>query len=175
MAVMTETVPVNIKKDKKKDKKEKKKTQLDDERFKPVQNPIFKVEESKRSTLLVQTPAELQGYAAQKYVPSHGYTHLDPTKHENAHSAFKQLQQIVTASQLSSSDQPQRLADGAIILQQCRALWNYEAKIASELSFLANDRFAILNRQPDGWWYAELLDPVRRKRGLVPGNYMTPV
>ncbi|KAI8973016.1 hypothetical protein BDB01DRAFT_808381, partial [Pilobolus umbonatus] len=55
-----------------------------------------------------------------------------------------------------------------------RALWDYKAHIPSEVSFNAHDNFAILNKQPDGWWYAELLDPQKPKRGLVPGNYMTP-
>lgn len=41
------------------------------------------------------TPAELQGYASAKYIPSGGYGHLDPTKHEGAHSAFDQLQKVV--------------------------------------------------------------------------------
>ncbi|CAO3626715.1 unnamed protein product [Mucor hiemalis] len=40
------------------------------------------------------TPAELQGFAASKYVPSGGYAHLDPTKHENAYSAFDQLKRL---------------------------------------------------------------------------------
>ncbi|CEJ02696.1 hypothetical protein RMCBS344292_16693 [Rhizopus microsporus] len=71
--------------------------------------------------------------------------------------------------------QPFRLDDGSSVQHYARALWNYNAQMASELSFVANDRFAILNKQPDGWWYAELLDNNRRRRGLVPGNYMSPL
>ncbi|CEP18768.1 hypothetical protein [Parasitella parasitica] len=193
------------------------------------------------------TPAELQGYTAQKFVPTGSYTHLDPSKSENAYAAFNHLQKVVMANKEGNSsaqqrvvqqqpqqkNQPQqqpqtqpfqqhrprsvaqqspstnkqplsmtqpplkqqpplqqqqyqhrhsqqhiranRLADGVPVVQYVRALWNYTAQIPTELSFNAKDHFAVLNQQPDGWWYAELLDPSRRKRGLIPGNYMTPV
>lgn len=53
-----------------------------------------------------------------------------------------------------------------------RALWSYEAKIDTEMSFKVGDQFAVIHKQPDGWWEAELLDPSRRTRALIPGNYM---
>lgn len=52
------------------------------------------------------TPAELQGFASSKYVPSAGYAHLDPTKHKNAHSAFDQLQKVVMAGNEPQQGQP---------------------------------------------------------------------
>ncbi|GAN08420.1 hypothetical protein MAM1_0203c07931 [Mucor ambiguus] len=210
------------------------------------------------------TPAELQGYAAQKFIPTNSYAHLDPSKSENAYAAFNHLQKVIMANKNVATDanqlprnddiassqqqrvrqqeqqqhpseqknqpqqpqqpqqqraqapaqpiqqqarsvaqqaspskqsppskqqsqqrptQPQQQqqssklkprTDGAPVVQYVRALWNYTAQIPTELSFNANDSFAVLNQQPDGWWYAELLDPNRKKRGLVPGNYMTP-
>lgn len=39
-----------------------------------------------------------------------------------------------------------------------------------EMSFSAGDRLAILRKQADGWWEAELTGA--KTRGLVPGNYM---
>ncbi|KAI8380606.1 hypothetical protein EDC96DRAFT_491543 [Choanephora cucurbitarum] len=138
--VVTETVPLPATKTKKnkKDKNDSKKKKeakatIEEDRFKPVQNPLFSLDESKRSINLTQTPAELQGFAAQRYIPSSTYAHLDPTQHENAHLAFKQLQKIVNSHQLTSpqtSDkQKERLADGAIVLEYCRAHWNYQAQV----------------------------------------------
>lgn len=37
---------------------------------------------------------------------------------------------------------------------------------------MAGDLIAVIHKQPDGWWQAELMDPQTRRRGLVPGNYM---
>lgn len=44
------------------------------------------------------TPAELQGYAAQKFVPTGSYAHLDPSKSENAYAAFNHLQKVIMAN-----------------------------------------------------------------------------
>ncbi|KAI8975420.1 hypothetical protein BDF20DRAFT_995074 [Mycotypha africana] len=259
---------------------------LNNEKFKPVPNPLFHLSPLTSPTSSTDsislgksensveagnkpTPAQLQGFAAEKYVPSPGYAHLDPSKSANAHSAFEHLQRVIEAStplkhqpmprtrphvqqqtlkassepprnqsvtmphatsnkpfeivipqqqqqqqqklqtqqqqqihpppQKHSTQQqqqqqqqrprdvsakqkpsarPDRLIDGAPVLEFCRALWSYNAQIPSELTFKANDTLAIINKQPDGWWYAELVDPsntVKKRRGLVPGNYMTPV
>ncbi|KAG1051270.1 hypothetical protein G6F46_004472 [Rhizopus delemar] len=275
-------MPENKKKDKKKKKDKIKEDNTEEDRFKPVANPAYNpaqdnVEKEKwtfsSNVQTSPTPADLQGYTAYKYVPSSGYSHLDPAQHKNAHSAFEQLQKVVMStqtpppsteqvkppqpaqqarppqpmqqvkpppqplsksrpSQPSSSTaqhirpqqslptqhtrppvqqypvqqypvhqtrqpqvaapygqrppnsqqpmhpptgRPQLLQDGTAVIHYARALWNYNAQLPSELSFFANDRFGIINQQPDGWWYAELLDPQRRKRGLVPGNYMVPL
>ncbi|KAG1381039.1 hypothetical protein G6F61_003523 [Rhizopus arrhizus] len=297
-------MPENKKKDKKKKKDKIKEDITEEDRFKPVVNPAYNpaqdiVEKEKwtfsSNIQTSPTPADLQGYTAYKYVPSSGYSHLDPAQHKNAHSAFEQLQKVVMStqspppsneqvkppqpaqqarppqpvqqarppqpvqqarppqpvqqarppqpvqqvkpspqplsksrpSQPSSSaaqhirpqqplptqhirppvqqypihqtrqpqvavpygqrppnsqqpmhpptGRPQLLQDGTAVTHYARALWNYNAQLPSELSFSANDRFGIINQQPDGWWYAELLDPQRRKRGLVPGNYMVPL
>ncbi|KAI8092877.1 uncharacterized protein BX664DRAFT_328371 [Halteromyces radiatus] len=66
-----------------------------------------------------------------------------------------------------------KLPDGTVYKHKARAMWSYEAKIDSELSFQANDTLAVIRKQPDGWWEAEILDDKRRQRGLVPGNYMS--
>ncbi|KAF7724841.1 hypothetical protein EC973_000726 [Apophysomyces ossiformis] len=59
------------------------------------------------------------------------------------------------------------------ILHYARAIWSFEATIPSELSFTAGDVMAIIRKQSDGWWVADLAkDPHNPVRGLVPGNYM---
>ncbi|KAI7905834.1 uncharacterized protein BX663DRAFT_497795 [Cokeromyces recurvatus] len=195
-----------------------------------IQIPSSPVKEKKSTS---PTPAELQGFTAQKFVPGSSYSHLDPAKSENAHAAFNHLQKLLSNNNNTNSSSsngsssripierkedpessssrpkviqqqqqhrvqspnnseipqrqnqaqqiknnkstcPERTMDGMPVLQYVRALWNYTAQIPSELSFNANDKFAVLNRQPDGWWYAELLDSNKRTRGLIPGNYMTP-
>ncbi|KAI8338391.1 hypothetical protein BC941DRAFT_422753 [Chlamydoabsidia padenii] len=72
-----------------------------------------------------------------------------------------------------AADDGLRLPDGTVYKHKVRAMWSYEAKIDSELSFQANDSLAVIRKQPDGWWEAEILDDKRRHRGLVPGNYMS--
>lgn len=55
------------------------------------------------------TPAELQGYAAQKFVPTGSYAHLDPSKSENAYAAFNHLQNVIMANKEGSdANQPPR-------------------------------------------------------------------
>ncbi|CDH55353.1 cell division control protein [Lichtheimia corymbifera JMRC:FSU:9682] len=68
-----------------------------------------------------------------------------------------------------------QLEDGSPIIEYVRAIWTYEAKIPSEMSFMAGDPLAVITKQIDGWWLAELMDPQRRQRGLIPGNYMEPI
>ncbi|ORZ09605.1 hypothetical protein BCR42DRAFT_358885 [Absidia repens] len=73
----------------------------------------------------------------------------------------------------TTADDGLRLPDGTVYKHKVRAMWSYEAKIDSELSFQANDSLAVIRKQPDGWWEAEIIDDKRRQRGLVPGNYMS--
>jgi hypothetical protein len=104
------------KKDKKdkKEKKDKAGAEVNDlgERFRPVPNPLFtqspqdsplsSTKSSEDLTLSstpnTPTPTELQGFVSQKYMPSSGYAHLDPSKYENSHSAFDNLQKLVQHS-----------------------------------------------------------------------------
>ncbi|CAO3621736.1 unnamed protein product [Cunninghamella blakesleeana] len=65
------------------------------------------------------------------------------------------------------------LSDGTTYKHKARAIWSYEARIPSELSFQANDMVAVIRKQPDGWWEAEILDEERKQRGLVPGNFFS--
>ncbi|KAI8066801.1 hypothetical protein BC940DRAFT_347285 [Gongronella butleri] len=75
----------------------------------------------------------------------------------------------------TNDDDNQCLPDGTEYHHKARALWAYDAVIDSELTFQANDVLAIIEKQKDGWWKAEIMDNQRRARGLVPGNYMQPV
>ncbi|KAG0182126.1 hypothetical protein DFQ28_000756 [Apophysomyces sp. BC1034] len=58
------------------------------------------------------------------------------------------------------------------VLHHARAKWPYEAKMDQEISFLYGDVVAVFHKQADGWWDAEIMDAKRKRRGLVPGNYM---
>ncbi|KAG2222211.1 hypothetical protein INT45_014108 [Circinella minor] len=84
-------------------------------------------------------------------------------------------------SQQSQQPEPQQtgqgqlLDDGTPIIEYVQALWQYDAKVNTEMSFYAGDVFAVIHKQMDNWWVAELMDPRRRQRGLVPGNYMEQV
>lgn len=65
------------------------------------------------------TPAELQGYAAQKFVPTNSYAHLDPSKSENAYAAFNHLQKVIMASKdgvIAANQSPRN--DSAAAAQQ---------------------------------------------------------
>jgi hypothetical protein len=54
-----------------------------------------------------------------------------------------------------------------------QAQWSYQARIPdTEISFETNDVLAVITKQQDGWWEAEILDQRRRRRGLVPSNFM---
>ncbi|KAI8584154.1 hypothetical protein K450DRAFT_267531 [Umbelopsis ramanniana AG] len=65
------------------------------------------------------------------------------------------------------------LADGTPILEYVQAQWSYQARIPdTEISFETNDVLAVITKQQDGWWEAEVLDQRRRRRGLVPSNFM---
>ncbi|KAJ1568981.1 Unconventional myosin-Ie [Cladochytrium tenue] len=56
-------------------------------------------------------------------------------------------------------------------LPQCRALYDYEATEADELSFKAGDLITIVSKDDEGWWTGS----IRGKKGLFPGNYTEPV
>ncbi|KAJ1560134.1 Unconventional myosin-If, partial [Cladochytrium tenue] len=51
-------------------------------------------------------------------------------------------------------------------LPQCRALYDYEATEADELSFKAGDLITIVSKDDEGWWTGS----IRGKKGLFPGN-----
>ncbi|KAI8076760.1 uncharacterized protein BX664DRAFT_343865, partial [Halteromyces radiatus] len=69
------------------------------------------------------------------------------------------------------SETSNQLSDGTPIMHYARAVWSFTATIPLEMSFSAGDRLAIVKKQADGWWDAELQGP-KKTRGLVPGNYM---
>ncbi|KAI8338242.1 hypothetical protein BC941DRAFT_35179 [Chlamydoabsidia padenii] len=69
------------------------------------------------------------------------------------------------------SNHPDLTSDGSPIMHYARAVWSFTATIPMEMSFSAGDRLAIVKKQADGWWDAELQGPTKT-RGLVPGNYM---
>ncbi|CDH50735.1 cell division control protein [Lichtheimia corymbifera JMRC:FSU:9682] len=95
-----------------------------------------------------------------------------PTSSSQSEKRQPQQSPLPPPQENRSSMRDNRLSDGMPILGYVRALWGYEAKIETEMSFKAGDTFAVIHKQPDGWWEAELLDPSRRTRALIPGNYM---
>lgn len=52
--------------------------------------------------------------------------------------------------------------------QQVRALYNYDATEDSELSFKANERLVVLQKDDSGWWQGELNGRV----GMFPSNFV---
>ncbi|ORY95951.1 hypothetical protein BCR43DRAFT_493855 [Syncephalastrum racemosum] len=67
-----------------------------------------------------------------------------------------------------------RLDDGTPILEYVQALWSYDAKIDSEISFVKDDILAVIDKKDDGWWEAQVVHSAvaEGSRGLVPGNFM---
>ncbi|KAJ3056601.1 Unconventional myosin-Ie [Rhizophlyctis rosea] len=55
-------------------------------------------------------------------------------------------------------------------LPTCRALYDYDASEADELSFKAGDIIAVVSKEDEGWWTGTL----RGKKGLFPANYTEP-
>jgi son of sevenless len=53
----------------------------------------------------------------------------------------------------------------------CRALYDYQARDASSLSFHKNDIIEVLTQLESGWWDGLLGD----ERGWFPSNYVTPI
>lgn len=57
---------------------------------------------------------------------------------------------------------------GGGLRQQVRALYNYDATEDSELSFKANERLVVLQKDDSGWWQGELNGRV----GMFPSNFV---
>ncbi|ORZ25051.1 hypothetical protein BCR42DRAFT_399279 [Absidia repens] len=97
----------------------------------------------------------------------------------SGHSLDQQQQQqpngvptgISTLQPVDSLDDRNQLSDGTPIMHYARAIWSFTATIPLEMTFSAGDRLAIVKKQADGWWDAELQGS-NKSRGLVPGNYM---
>ncbi|KAI9313520.1 hypothetical protein BX666DRAFT_1977295 [Dichotomocladium elegans] len=99
----------------------------------------------------------------------------DASKQMSLDEVFEQSEMISSnASQrhYEASHYPPQLEDGSQVIEYVSAMWPFDARIPSEMSFVEGDTMAVLHKQPDGWWLVELMDPTRRQRGLVPGNYM---
>ncbi|KAI9303552.1 hypothetical protein BJ944DRAFT_241342 [Cunninghamella echinulata] len=68
---------------------------------------------------------------------------------------------------------PTLLPDRREILFWCHALYDYIAQDPSELSFSAQEMFAVYNAHPDGWWEAVSWDGYYFGRdGSIPSNFM---
>lgn len=64
------------------------------------------------------------------------------------------------------SSKPRLAAPSSKKLATCKALYDYSATEADELTFSAGDMITIVSKG-DGWWTGSL----RGKKGLFPANY----
>lgn len=62
-------------------------------------------------------------------------------------------------------------SDGRPILFYVKTIYDYEATIAQEISFIEGQMIAVLRTQDDGWWEGELTST--RARGVFPSNFVT--
>lgn len=62
--------------------------------------------------------------------------------------------------------------DGKRILFYVRALYDYQATIPEEISFIKDDILLVLEMQEDGWWEGEVVNSKNPKRGLFPSNFV---
>ncbi|KAG5519776.1 hypothetical protein PMAC_000049 [Pneumocystis sp. 'macacae'] len=62
--------------------------------------------------------------------------------------------------------------DGRRILFYVRALYDYQAAIPEEISFVKGDILSVLEMQEDGWWEGEVVNLKKSKRGLFPSNFV---
>ncbi|KTW31701.1 uncharacterized protein T551_00962 [Pneumocystis jirovecii RU7] len=62
--------------------------------------------------------------------------------------------------------------DGRRILFYVRALYDYQATIPEEISFVKDDILLVLEMQEDGWWEGEIVNSKKSKRGLFPSNFV---
>jgi len=166
---------------------------LSSEKFRPVPNPLFNptlispMSSPKPTGSLpaihtaplgilphvVVVNTDSHGSQSDTYIPA-GSSHLkNVPRPDPKHSAFNKLQQVVNAGPASPPSRPSTLPDGTAVLQYAKAMWDYSALIPTELDFKANEQFAVITKQPDGWWYSQSL--ITSKKGLIPGNYMTPL
>ncbi|KAI8809341.1 myosin IF [Cladochytrium replicatum] len=53
-------------------------------------------------------------------------------------------------------------------LPTCKALYDYDASEADELSFRAGDSITIVSKDDEGWWTGS----IKGKKGLFPANYV---
>ncbi|ORZ24734.1 hypothetical protein BCR42DRAFT_343187, partial [Absidia repens] len=118
--------------------------------------------------------------SATSYPPQKQYHHRQQANSLSASTLQTQSQQQQPSSQ-QQQQQPlaqsnasldkNHLSDGTPVMHYARAVWSFTASIPMEMSFSAGDRVAVVKKQADGWWDAELQGP-KKTRGLVPGNYM---
>ncbi|KAG4305374.1 hypothetical protein PORY_000930 [Pneumocystis oryctolagi] len=71
-----------------------------------------------------------------------------------------------------SSAPAQYTEDGRRILFYVRALYDYQATIHEEISFVKDDILLVLEMQEDGWWEGEVVNSKKPKRGLFPSNFV---
>jgi hypothetical protein len=57
---------------------------------------------------------------------------------------------------------------GVVMRDMCRALYDYDAQDANELSFKAGDMIVVLQKDESGWWQGEL----RGRIGSAPSNFL---
>ncbi|KII64242.1 Unconventional myosin-Ie [Thelohanellus kitauei] len=82
----------------------------------------------------------------------------------NFSSGAKAMNQIKVQGPAKNPELPKRKAD----VPRCKAIFDYSANEANELSFNAGDIIEILNEDTSGWWEGKL----NNKVGLFPFNYV---
>ncbi|ORY95381.1 hypothetical protein BCR43DRAFT_515507 [Syncephalastrum racemosum] len=138
---------------------------------------IFAQQASTRPLSTAISPASRQGPSRRpmSYMPASNSSQPSFQRHPSQQQLPPQQQQGWTPPAAEpQQDNNSNSSNSRAPIDRVRAIWSYEAKIPSEMSFMAGDLLAVFNKQADGWWEAELMDPQRRQRGLVPGNYMDP-
>ena len=88
-------------------------------------------------------------------------------------TATARLQQSLQGNLQSSLQDQNVLADHTQYLSAvfCRALYDYQSRDASSLSFRKGDIIEVLTQLDSGWWDGLLHD----ERGWFPSNYVAPV
>jgi len=93
----------------------------------------------------------------------------DPTSSPTANGAgITQISAATTAAPAASTTAAASTAAPSQTRQLVRALYNYDATEESELSFKANERLMVLQKDDSGWWQGELNGRV----GMFPSNFV---
>ncbi|KAG5437170.1 hypothetical protein PCANB_001147 [Pneumocystis canis] len=127
--------------------------------------------------------------SSHKPIPRNGYNYNVPMEHppynNSVHNDYDDYyrENLRTFNQApihsdsktyinNNSAFPQYTEDGKRILFYVQALYDYQAAIPEEISFVKNDILLVLEMQEDGWWEGQVVSPKKSKRGLFPSNFV---